>query len=162
MPASSSKKTHSAINERLKILIDLLNMSARAFSAAIEMPDSNTRNYLSKGTKLNSDYLESIASHFSHVNLAWLLTGKGEPFLANKPVSATTQQISSKSKSSIGMSNGGTNTINHSNLEDYRRDLESANREIDHLRQQLQLQSALLASKEETIALLRANYNRPT
>lgn len=88
--------TQTTVNERLKFLITELNLSARAFSAAIGMPDSNTRNYLSKGTKLNSEYIESIALHFSHVNLNWLITGNGAPFLAEVEGASSTTSIDVK------------------------------------------------------------------
>jgi len=44
-------------------------------------------------------------------------------------------------------------------LTDY--DLTAAKREIQFLRDQLAMKDALLTSKEETLALLRASYNHP-
>jgi hypothetical protein len=149
------------INERLKILIDTLQMSARAFSAQLEVPESNTRNYLDKQTKLNSDYLQRIATHFKSANLSWLITGEGAPLIDDAQKSASTQQASIKNNPGIGISNGGNNTINNLNLDNCQRELEACQREVASLRRELDLQAALLAAKEETITLLRASYNRP-
>jgi hypothetical protein len=122
------------------------------------VPDSNTRNYLSKGTKLNSDYLESISSHFSHVNLSWLITGAGEPFL---PGTEPTQNISTtKGKGNIVGQTIGT-AIGNITLDDCRRELISSQKELEHLKQQLELKDALLAAKEEMLTLLRSRNNRP-
>ena len=48
-----------------------------------------------------------------------------------------------------------------SSLPDCRRDLATTEKEIQHLRDQLKMQEALLAAKDETITLLRIAFNRP-
>jgi len=166
MTEDSSKKTQVSINERLKILIEALNLSARAFSAVLEVPDSNTRNYLSKGTKLNSDYLESISSHFSHVNLGWLITGQGEMFTGEMPPSTNTATTRIKKVSGGAVHSGTGNQLItleacQQELEQTKRDLAALQREIELLTGQLQTKDALIASKEETIDLLKAAFNRP-
>jgi hypothetical protein len=171
MPHNSSKQAQQSVNERLKFLIDALNLSARAFSAKIEVPDSNTRNYLSKGTKLNSDYLESIASHFSHVNLGWLITGQGEPFL---PGTDANETLASYTKNNYG-NNVGSNkggTVTQHNIPDgtksfvdpfgYQQSkIEKLESENQQLREQLQRADALAAAKDETIAILKSALARP-
>jgi hypothetical protein len=66
-----------------------------------------------------------------------------------------------KSKGNIQGTSGSTNTVNNLNIDDCQRELEASKKEIASLRRELELQAALLASKEETITLLRASYNRP-
>ena len=157
--------TQVTVNERLNFLINELKMSARAFSAAIGMPDSNTRNYLTKGTKLNSEYLESIASHFSHVDLNWLLTGKGEPFLPNPAHSSDSHNISTKNFQGnvAGTNHGNMSQLVSANatLPDCEKELDASRREIELLRRQLLMAEALIAAKDETLALLRGSHNRP-
>lgn len=141
-------------------------MSARAFSAAIGVPDSNTRNYLSKGTKLNADYLESIVSHFSNVNLNWLVTGQGELFTGEMPpvTNTTTTRIKKVTGGAVHSGNGNqliTLEACQQELEQTRRTAAELQKENEHLKAQLQTKDALIASKEETIDLLKAAFNRP-
>ncbi|MFC6222710.1 hypothetical protein ACFP2F_05610 [Hymenobacter artigasi] len=105
-------------------MIKSLNLSAKAFSAVLGVLDSNTRNYLSMGTKLNSDYLESISSHFSHVNSSWLITGTGEPFL---PGAELTQNISTIKGNIIGTA------IGNITLDDCKRELATSQKELQNL-----------------------------
>jgi len=48
-----------------------------------------------------------------------------------------------------------------SSLPDCRRNLATAEKEIHHLRDQLKMQAALLATKDETTTLLRIAFDRP-
>lgn len=143
-------------------------MSVRAFSSAIGATDTNTRNYIDRGSKPNSEYLEKLLKRFDAINPTWLLTGNGEPFLA-KPVQ-TGEPLVNYQKNYYGNSigaNHGTATQNHG-LADYERDLgacraqlELAQKEVESLRAQLTLKDALLSAKEETITLLRGGFSRP-
>ena len=164
MPNNYPEMPQDSVNERLKFLIESLNLSARAFSVTIGVPDSNTRNYLSKGTKLNSEYLESIASHFSHVNLGWLITGNGEPFL-NNPQGSVAQtgkinQAGTRNKQMVTSNKGQANTdaTQETKLNSA---LELASKEIALLREQLAMKDQLIAAKEEMLSLLRRQFNRP-
>lgn len=155
------------INERIKFLIDSLNMSVRAFSAALDTPASTTRNYLDKGTKPSTDYIERISEHFQTVNIHWLITGDGEPFLT----SPTTMNANSKNEIKKVKGNVQANTgetVNHIHLDACQKDLAAAKAEIMLLKEQvasrdalLQGKDALIAAKDETITLLRASYTRP-
>jgi hypothetical protein len=97
--------SQETINQRLNFLIKSLGLSIRAFSAALGVSDTNTRNYLTKGTKPNSDYLESILRHFNRVNPAWLITGQGEPFLTEP--SASDEPLVSYQKNNSGRLRAG-------------------------------------------------------
>lgn len=153
------------INERLKILIGALNISARAFSAQLEVPESNTRNYLDKSTKLNSDYLERIALHFKSVNLSWLITGEGPIFTGEAPqITNTTTRIKKVSGGAVNSGTGNqviTLEACQQELELTKRTAADLQKENEFLRAQLDTKDALIASKEETIELLKAAFNRP-
>lgn len=166
MPHNSFEMAQSTVNERLDFLIKSLNMSARAFSAAIGMPDSNTRNYLNKGTKLNSDYLESISSHFSHVNLSWLITGIGEPFLEGSE-EAVNVSVKKNKGQTVGVNNGtvAQNSYTIADCEKerdiYKAERDSLAKEVGLLRDQLAMKDQLIAAKDEMLTLLRGGHNRP-
>jgi hypothetical protein len=74
--------------------------------------------------------------------------------------STSTTTIAHK-KSSIHVYLCINNTINNLNIENCRRDLATAKKVIQHLRDQFKMQDALIATKDETISLLCASYNRP-
>jgi hypothetical protein len=154
------------INERIKILIDSLKMSVRAFSAALDTPASTTRNYLDKGTKPSTDYIERIAAHFKTVNLHWLITGQGEIFIGEAPLAtnSATTRIKKVTGGAVHSGNGNqliTLEACQQELEQTKRNLAALQREIELLTGQLQTKDALIASKEETIDLLKAAFNRP-
>ena len=157
-----------SINERLKFLISALNISARAFSQTIEVSESTTRNYLDKGTKPSTDYLERIASHFTNVNLTWLITGQGEALLAESSTPQAQTNISGK-KNAVNVASGNGKAVQKNYVladcekerDIYKAQLDKAQREIELLTGQLQTKDALIASKEETIDLLKAAFNRP-
>ena len=154
------------INERLKILIGALNISARAFSAQLEVPESNTRNYLDKSTKLNSDYLERIALHFKSVNLSWLITGEGSIFTGEVPQVTNTATTRIKKVSGGAVNSGTGNQVItlegcQQELEQTKRTVADLQKENAFLRAQLDAKDALIASKEETLTVLKAAFNRP-
>ena len=129
------------------MIIKSLGITVRAFSATLDVPESSTRNYLDKGTKLNSDYLERIAHHFRSINLNWLITGQGEPFLSTDPQNLSTNLDAKKiSRSNVQVTgaNKGSMSISTADLE---KDLATANEKIALLTSQL-------ADKERIIQLL--------
>jgi transcriptional regulator with XRE-family HTH domain len=160
--------SETAIGQRLKVLIEALELDVRSFSQRINVAETTTRNYLNRGTKPGTEYLEKLSNSFNEANLHWLLTGKGEPLLAEQgSVTVTTKVSGEKSTvTNIGKSIGGT--LNITSLEDCRRDLINTQAELARAQAQLDSYAALLATKDaliaakdETITLLRASYNRP-
>jgi transcriptional regulator with XRE-family HTH domain len=155
--------TQNNINQRLKILIEQLEMSIRAFSNALDVSESTTRNYLERGTKPSSDYLEKIVRHFNRVNPTWLLIGDGEPFVANNQADIQSTNITThKTKGNI-QNNTGKNAkvAKHVTLEDCKRNLETSQREVEQLKALLAAKDEVIAAKEEMLSLLRAGHNRP-
>jgi transcriptional regulator with XRE-family HTH domain len=157
----------SPISQRLKILIEKLGLDTRTFSQAIGVSEGTTRNYFTRGSKPNSDYLEKLSTSFESVNLHWLLTGNGTPLLPptneNELGSANNQKFFRSQV--IGANQGIANQHQHSDtseLERLRNQLLLAEKDVESLRAQLTTTNALLAAKEETITLLRASNNRPS
>jgi hypothetical protein len=161
----------SSINQRIKFLIESIVISARAFSEIVGESPTNVHNYTGKRNSMpGADFLEKILSHFENVNPGWLVAGKGEPFLGD-PRTGPTQtgnfnQSGTSNKQTIkgnkgNIQTGDGSTMHNLTLADCQNDLEKAQREIEYLRGQLQMQETVLAAKEETITLLRASFNRP-
>lgn len=146
--------TEVTINERLKFLIERYGLSVRAFSTAIGATDTNTRNYIDRGSKPNAEYLGKLLKRFSDINPTWLLLGEGEPFLAGgTPTTTNTTHINNNS--GIGI-NTGTVT-----LEACQRELEAMKRDAVSYQREIELLKGQLEDKNEIITLLRG-YNRPT
>jgi hypothetical protein len=158
--------TESTINQRLKILIDALNLKVRTFSQELEVSEATTRNYLDRGSKPGAEYLEKVYTHFPSVNLTWLITGVGEPLLSTSQVQGLVgTQAQNISGNSIGL-NFGTNTqmgpaFNDIDLPGCKARVVQLETDNQNLREQLQRADALAAAKDETIALLRATYRNP-
>ena len=163
------------INQRIKFLLEALQLSARDFSRALGVADNNTQNYLEpRFAQPKADYLEKIMLHFGSINSSWLLTGNGEPFLPSpdennqaivgnqkffrSPVVATGQ----------GPAYQENNATLASDVEAIKNKLALAEQEVEHLKAQLSSRDAtiaakdmIIAAKDDMLALLRITYNRP-
>lgn len=140
-----SSKSQGTINERIRFLIEKLGMSVRGFSSALGVSDTNTRNYIDRGSKPNSEYLEKLLRQFNGINPAWLLLGEGEPFLSSDSSTPSANVSTQKKLRSQVIAQGkGKASINGGDAE---QELAAARREIEPLREQV-------ADKERTIQIL--------
>lgn len=138
------------INQRIKFILETLQMSARDFSRALGVADNNTQNYLEpRFAQPKADYLEKIMLHFESISSSWLLTGKGEPFITTDSTQAqeananlSKNKIFSNSQVSGGKNNTATQTQGGSATE-----LAALQTLVEQLRSQL-------ADKERTIQIL--------
>lgn len=73
--------SETTINQRLNFLLNALGMKAGPFSRALGVSETTVRNYVDRTSKPSSEILEKIVNTFKQVNLIWLVTGEGEPFL---------------------------------------------------------------------------------
>ncbi|WGE60017.1 helix-turn-helix domain-containing protein [Actinobacillus equuli] len=71
-----------SIKERLREVIDLQNMSIKAFSDSMQIPLRTLHNYLSGEREPSAEVLVKIATELN-INLNWLLIGKGNMYLIN-------------------------------------------------------------------------------
>ena len=157
------------INQRIKFLLDNYKLSVRAFSELIGHKPANTQNYVGARSSMpGADYLQSITEHFEDVNPIWLLTGKGQPFIEGAAPSQNQTNISGK-KNAVNVASGnGTATTNNYNLadcekerDDYKTQLEKAQREVELLSNQVETQKNLIESKQQLLDFLRGGLNRP-
>jgi hypothetical protein len=158
------------INERLIFLLKSFQLSARAFSETIGEKPTITQNYVgTRNSMPGADYLEKVMKRFDSINPVWLLTGEGEPFKEGSAPTQNQTNISGKKNTvAVAGTNNGTATTNNYNLADCEKErdtlriqFDNAQREIELLTGQLQTKDALIASKEETIELLKSAFNRP-
>ena len=132
-------------------------ISIRKFARALDVADTNIRNYIDKGTKPSSDVIEKILRVFPRTNPAWMIMGEGEPFL-----NETAEPLINYQKNNYGNSvgkNSGTVAQHHGTTggEDASAAaLALAQKEIALLHQQLEMKDAVIAAKEETITVMRA------
>jgi transcriptional regulator with XRE-family HTH domain len=144
------------MSERLKILIPGLGLKVGTFARAMGVSDTNVRNYLDRGSKPSSEFLEKLVQTFDTINPAWLLTGKGEPFLHESGNSSEPRGIYQKNISGGGVGvNQGTNTTNNYSMADCEKERDSYKAERDKAFAENELLRQLLTAKDETIALLR-------
>ena len=73
-------KMQNSVQERLKFLISSLNLTIRELSKKTEIPYRTLQDYLLGKRMPGGENLQRICTHLS-VNLNWLLTGEGEPFI---------------------------------------------------------------------------------
>ncbi|ABG57562.1 helix-turn-helix domain-containing protein [Cytophaga hutchinsonii] len=70
-----------SVNERIKFLIEELNLNSRAFSLKLGVDPTIIHNIISGRMSMPSYVvLEKIVLTFDNVNAKWLLTGKGEKY----------------------------------------------------------------------------------
>lgn len=98
--------SETTINQRLNFLLNALGMKAGPFSRALGVSETTVRNYVDRTSKPSSEILEKIVNTFKQVNLVWLVTGEGEPFLQEAGESA---QPSSHHKGNFSSNVLGTN-----------------------------------------------------
>jgi phage repressor protein C with HTH and peptisase S24 domain len=84
------------IGQRLKVPIDSLKLNVRTFSQRIDVVETTARNYLNRGTKPGTEYLEEVYNAFNEANMHWLFTGNGEPLLSS--VNANNQTTANAEK----------------------------------------------------------------
>ncbi|UOR06487.1 helix-turn-helix transcriptional regulator [Hymenobacter aerilatus] len=141
----------NTINQRLKILIEALDLKTGSFSRALGVSETNVRNYIERGSKPSSDFLEKLIRHFEHINSTWLLTGQGEMFLNEQ---RTTQiKHTAKNSGQAVITNHGNATMHYTKVADCEKDLLVAQKEIELLRSHLQ-------DKERIIQLLEMQLKK--
>jgi hypothetical protein len=159
------------INERLKFLIEKFGMSVRAFSTAIGATDTNTRNYIDRGSKPNAEYLGKLLKRFNNINPTWLLLGEGDPFVPNSPASEALQigsfnQTGTSNKQTIKNNKGNVIGTNHGTATQSKgvRDVFISHALDDkaHLEALVEQLRSQLADKERIIKLLEQSLNKPS
>jgi hypothetical protein len=160
----------TTVNERIKILVDSLGISVRAFSELVGESNSNVNNYIGERQSMPPvAFLEKIVYHIENINPKWLITGREEPFIGDGPTLPVKTKISGKKNAvNVAGANHGTATQNNYTIADcekerdtYKVELDKVQQQVEHLQAQLITKDALIASKEETIDLLKAAFNRP-
>ena len=67
-------------------MVSALELSARQFDISIGTANGYTLRMKKNNASVGSDVIERIKQKYPQVNLVWLITGKGEMFIEEKPV----------------------------------------------------------------------------
>nr|WP_321234834.1 hypothetical protein [uncultured Psychroserpens sp.] len=70
---------------RIMQLISALQMSARQFDISIGTANGYILRMQKNNASVGSDVIERIVKEYPQVNLIWLITGKGDMFIEDKP-----------------------------------------------------------------------------
>jgi hypothetical protein len=69
------------IRARLRVLLETLNLSPKAFAAELQLPRKYVRAVLSGTHAVTAKLLGRIRIQWRQVNIDWLLLGEGDVFL---------------------------------------------------------------------------------
>lgn len=98
------------INERISLLIKLLDLNNNSFAKALDVNPTVTFNVISgRNTKPSYDLLEKIVFTFDNINTEWLLKGRGEVFTSG--VKTTTTISTTGTKKTVSPQNENTAEI---------------------------------------------------
>lgn len=156
------------INQRLKILLEKLGVSARTFSEMIGEKSSNTQNYVgARNSTPGADYIEKVLRHFESINPAWLLLGDGEPFKEGA-VPAQNQTTISGDGNNVASGKNVKAIQKTYNLSDCERERDVLRVERDGLAKQVELltgqlkmQETIIQGKDQMLEMLRGGITRP-
>lgn len=159
--------SETTINQRLNFLLKELGMKAGAFARALELSETTVRNYVDRTAKPSSEVLEKISNTFRQVNLVWLITGRGEPFISNDEEAMTQTNISGDRNNVANGKNGKAIQKNY-NLSDCERERDVLRVERDGLAKQVELltgqlkmQETIIQGKDQMLDMLRGGITRP-
>jgi transcriptional regulator with XRE-family HTH domain len=142
----------TTINERLKILVEVLGTNQNALAVMLGLSPSTFRNYTDRESKPGYEVLERLYHSFKHINLYWLFGEPGEPLLQNSPeVTGTVPNTRKISRSMVVGNVSGNATQNQGSTAG---DQTAMERENELLRAQL-------ADKERTIQILLNQLSKP-
>ncbi len=68
------------MNERIKVLLEKLNLTASRFADEIGVPRSTISHIISGRNKPSLDFITKIIDRFNSVNIEWVIFGHGEVF----------------------------------------------------------------------------------
>lgn len=69
--------------ERLAKFIELQGVSVRSFEKSISASDGMIRRAIANKTDIQAKWLTAIADKYPHINIEWLVTGKGSSMVKN-------------------------------------------------------------------------------
>lgn len=148
--------SETTINQRLNFLLNALGMKAGPFSRALGVSETTVRNYVDRTSKPSSEILEKIVNTFKQVNLIWLVTGEGEPFLQEDKNSFNNVLGTNYGHSNQNISTGSPkHHISDSNASQYiASDTNNLEEKLRAAEETIQLLKSQLQDKERIIQLL--------
>lgn len=71
---------NNTVNERIREIINEMNISDRAFAEKINIPQTTISNLFNRGSEPGYKILSNIINYIEFISPEWLLTGKGSMF----------------------------------------------------------------------------------
>ena len=90
----------NSINERLRILIEVLGTNPSALSKTLGISASTLRNYTDRDSKPGYEVLEKLYNSFKHINLHWLFGEAGPVLLSDVAEPGAIYQTQEKKRDS--------------------------------------------------------------
>ena len=72
------------LSERIQIIIDLKEIQPSKFADEIGVQRSSMSHIIAGRNKPSLDFLQKVVQRYPEININWLLSGIGEPFLKEK------------------------------------------------------------------------------
>ena len=147
--------SEQTINHRLRELLLLLKIKPGRFSRELGLSETTVRNYIDRTSKPSSEVLEKIVRTYSQVNLVWLVTGLGDPFLEyHKDYELDPQKNEDNMRERFERHDDARTMFQdfHDTIGEQKHELDMCKKEAAGLLAQLKAQSELLASKDALIA----------
>jgi len=72
------------LSERIQIIIDLKGIQPSKFADEIGVQRSSMSHIIAGRNKPSLDFLQKVVQRYPEININWLLSGIGEPFLKEK------------------------------------------------------------------------------
>lgn len=88
---------NNTVNDRIRAIINEMNISDRAFAEKINIPQTTISNLFNRGSEPGYKILSNIINYIEFISPEWLLTGKGEMLKseysqANSPISVANEE----------------------------------------------------------------------
>jgi len=153
----SEISAYEDIGVRLEMLRERLELTKTDFSGLLGVPLQTYVNYANGRSEPPYRVIEK-AHEAAKANLAWLITGQGEP---NDPDDEQTNKAITKAVQKFGPSRG-VNVIREYAMKILRRQIEVKQHRIDYLEEQLREAQFKIRDYEDHIKRLQEQVDRPT
>uniref|UniRef100_UPI0037DDB4DB hypothetical protein n=1 Tax=Zhouia sp. PK063 TaxID=3373602 RepID=UPI0037DDB4DB len=121
--------------DRILYLIKSMGLSARQFDLSIGASNGYTLRMIKNNASVGSDVLEKIIEKYPHVNVNWLITGRGEMFYSNTSISEMDKESISAKEIEALIEKKLTETdddFSNQLLEEIRKEIEATQKKLEN------------------------------
>ncbi|MFI2742596.1 hypothetical protein ACG2LH_07635 [Zhouia sp. PK063] len=112
-----------------------MGLSARQFDLSIGASNGYTLRMIKNNASVGSDVLEKIIEKYPHVNVNWLITGRGEMFYSNTSISEMDKESISAKEIEALIEKKLTETdddFSNQLLEEIRKEIEATQKKLEN------------------------------